>query len=190
MLGIDDAFGLVRRHSRHGPVEMFRVGPFGRAAQHEELRHLLAVQVAVHRVVGGGAERAEHQQHLLLLDEFSRLLDRLGRRVRIVEADELDLAAIDAAFGIDLLEIGLLRPADDAEAGCRAAIGQRLPDADFVLGVVADSRGASQQRECDRQYRSRQSHCSRPSVLFVLSLMQVVAPIRRAPASGSRRWHR
>src|SRR5206468_9764479 len=76
-------------------------------------------------------------------------------------------AAVDAAFRVDLFKIGLLRPADDAEAGCRAAIGQRLPDADFVLGVVADSRGASQQCECDRQYRSRQPHCFRPSVFVV-----------------------
>ena len=71
----------------------------------------------MHGVVGGGPERAEHQQHFVLLDEFSGLLDRLRRRVGVVEADELDLAAVDAAFGVDLLEIGLLRPADDAEAG-------------------------------------------------------------------------
>jgi len=79
------------------------------------------------------------------------VLDCLWRRVRIVEADELDLAAIDAALSVDLLEIGLLRPADDAEAGCRAAIGQRLPDADLVLVALGESARTSQQRECDHQ---------------------------------------
>jgi hypothetical protein len=64
----------------------------------------------MHRVVGGGPERAEHQQHFFLFDELACLLDRLGRRVRVIEADELDLAAVDSAFGVDLLEIGLLRP--------------------------------------------------------------------------------
>src|SRR5438445_11344693 len=59
MLGIDNPFGLVGRHSRHGPAEILWVGPFGRAAEHEELRHLLAIEVAMHRIVGGGPERAE-----------------------------------------------------------------------------------------------------------------------------------
>ena len=105
----------------------------------------------MHRIVGGGTERAEHQQHFLLLDEFSCLLDCLGWGICVVEADELDLAAIDAALGVDLLEIGLLRAADDAEAGCRAAIGQRLPDADLVLVALGQSARTSQQRECDHQ---------------------------------------
>ena len=105
--------------------------------QHEQLRHFLAVEVAMHGVVGGGAERAEHQQHFVLLDQLAGLLDRLRRRVGVVEGDELDLAAVDAAFGVDLLEIGFLRLADDAEAGDRAAVGQGLADADFVLAAAA-----------------------------------------------------
>ncbi len=64
----------------------------------------------MHGGVGGGAERTEHHQHLVLLDQFAGLLDRLRRRIGVVERDEFDLAAVDAAFGIDLLEIGLLRP--------------------------------------------------------------------------------
>ena len=120
----------------------------------------------MHGVVGRGSERAEHQQHFFLLDQLAGLLDRLRRRVGVIEGDELDLAAVDAAFGVDLLEIGLLRPADDAEAGYRAAIGQRLADADFVLVVVGESGSTSQQRECERQYSVARLSLFRPSVLI------------------------
>ena len=89
----------------------------------------------MHSIVGGGAERAEHHLHFVLLDQLACVLNRFRRRVRIVHADELDLPAVDAAFGIDLLEVCLLSATDDTKARQRTAVGQRLSDADFTLGV-------------------------------------------------------
>ena len=61
------------------------------------------------RRIGRRAERLEHQQDLVALDQLARLLDRLRRAVGVVIGDEIDLAAVDAALGIDLVEIGCLR---------------------------------------------------------------------------------
>src|ERR1700694_2683759 len=102
----------------------------------------------MHRAVGGGSQRAEHQQHFILFDELPGLLDRLGRRVRIIEADELYLSAVDAALGVDLLEISFLCPTDDAEPGHRAAVWESLADADLVLAVVG--RGSRNPPEAEQ----------------------------------------
>ena len=52
------------------------------------------------------AEAVEHEGDLLLLDEAARLLDGLRRAVAVVEADQIDLAAVHAALLVDHLEIG------------------------------------------------------------------------------------
>jgi hypothetical protein len=72
--------------------------------------------------VGRRAQRVEEEQHFFLLDQLARLLDRLGRVVAVVERDEVDLAAVDAAFGVDLVEVGADRLADRAVGRCRARI--------------------------------------------------------------------
>jgi len=46
------------------------------------------------------------QENLIVLDELACGLDGFRRVVRIVVGDEIDLPAIDAALGVDLLEIG------------------------------------------------------------------------------------
>ena len=79
------------------------------------------------------AEAVEHEGDMLLLDETAGLLDRLRRAVAVVEADEIDLAAVDAALIVDHLEIGGLRPADHAVGGGRSAVGDGLAELD--LGV-------------------------------------------------------
>jgi hypothetical protein len=63
----------------------------------------------------------EQQQHLVLLDELARLLDRLRRAVAVVVADEVDLAAVDAALLVDHLEVRGDRLADRAVGRGRAA---------------------------------------------------------------------
>jgi len=52
------------------------------------------------------AERVENEQHLVALHQLAGLLNRLRRAVTVVIADEIDLAAVDAADVIDLLEVG------------------------------------------------------------------------------------
>jgi len=58
-----------------------------------------------------------------LLDEAARLLDRLRRAVAVVDADEFDLAAVDAAVVVDHAEKG-------AEV---TELVRRCPDTRFVL---------------------------------------------------------
>ena len=63
----------------------------------------------------GGVPRVLNMQgDLLLLDQPARLLHRLRRAVPVVEADEIDLAAVDAALLVDHPEIGGLGLADQA----------------------------------------------------------------------------
>ena len=83
----------------------------------EQLRHLLGVHVFLDRGVAGRAQRIEDQQHLVGLDQLARLLDGLRRAVAVVIGDEVDLAAVDAAFGVDLVEIGGLGLADRGIGG-------------------------------------------------------------------------
>src|ERR1019366_9684696 len=66
--------------------------------------------------------------------QLARLLDRLRRAVAIVIADEIDLAAVDAAFGIDLPEVGIFGLADHAVSGSGTAIGHDVADLDFGIG--------------------------------------------------------
>ena len=54
-------------------------------------------------------------EHLVLLDELSRQLHRLGRVVPVVEVAVVDLAAVDAALRVDVGEVRLGARADRAE---------------------------------------------------------------------------
>jgi hypothetical protein len=82
-----------------------RIIPFCGAAGEEELWHLLGIHVSLHCRIGGGARRLEDKQDLVAFNELARLLDRLGRAVGVVVADEIDLTAVDTALSVDLLKI-------------------------------------------------------------------------------------
>ena len=82
------------------------------AGGNEELWHLVVIAILPDRKVGRGAERLEQERHLFLLDEPPHLLDRLGRAVGVVDADEIELAAVDPALLVDHLEVGGLRAPD------------------------------------------------------------------------------
>ncbi|KEH14570.1 hypothetical protein GY15_03610 [Delftia sp. 670] len=60
----------------------------------------------MHGLVVRGAQRAEHQQHAVALDQLARLLHALGGVVGVVGREVGDLAAVDAALGVDLGEVG------------------------------------------------------------------------------------
>ena len=80
------------------------------------------------------AERGEHQENLVALDQLADLLDRLRRRIGIVVGDEVDLAAVDAALIVDHPEVGGIGLADDRVNRGRAAIGHRVADLDLGVG--------------------------------------------------------
>ena len=100
----------------------------------KELRNLPVIQVGANGEVSRRSERAEHQQHVVLLDEAARQFQR-GRRIGfVVIGDEADLAAVDPAALVDHLEIRRFGFANRAEDLQTAAIGHDVADADFGIG--------------------------------------------------------
>ncbi len=94
--------------------------------------HPLLVHVLVDGAVGGCSEGLEQERDLVLLDQLADHLHRLGRAVAVVVADEVDLAAVDAALVVDLLEVGGEGLADGPVGGGVAAV--RVGIADLDLG--------------------------------------------------------
>src|SRR5215469_1771145 len=78
---IDPALRRVARNPEHGPGIALGIDQAAGAADLEELRHLLAVEIAPYRFAGRRAERPEDRQHAVLFDQLARLLDSLGRAV-------------------------------------------------------------------------------------------------------------
>ncbi len=113
---------------------MLRLAKARSAGEQKHLRHFALVEIALHRGVGRGAERAENTKDLVLLDEPPGLLDRLGRAVAVVEGDEIDLTAVDPAGVVDHAVEGRLGVPDRREGRGRAAIGDRLADFDLSVG--------------------------------------------------------
>jgi len=131
ILAEDAAFGLIVRLPSHGPRMVDRIVPFGGAGGDEELRHMRVVHVFLDRGIRRGSETLKHEQDAIVLDELARGLDGLLRVVAIVVGDEIDLAAVDAAFGVDLLEVRGDGLADQAVGGGRPAIGHDVADLDL-----------------------------------------------------------
>ena len=134
VLRIDLGFALVVGLPSHGPGEILRIVPLGGAGGDEQLRHLLRIHVFVDRGIRRRSQRIEHEQHFVAFDQLARLLHRLRRAVGVVIADEVDLAAVDAAGIVDLLEVGGFGLADDAIGGSGAAIRHDVADLDFGIG--------------------------------------------------------
>ena len=136
-----------RLHADGGLRELRDVGEFRGAGGQEQLRDILALQIFGDRGVMGGADRGEDQRDLVALHQPARLLHRLRRRVAVVERDQVDLAAIDAAALVDHLEIADLALAERAERRHRPAIGHGLADLDFGCGDAAHFGGGCGQRQ-------------------------------------------
>src|SRR5258706_6416395 len=114
ILRINLRFALVAGLPAHSPREFLGVVPFGGAGGDEQLRHHLGVHVFLDRRVRRCAQRIEDQQDLVALHQLAGLFDRLRRAVAVVVGNEVDLAAVDAAFGIDLPEVGIFGLSDHA----------------------------------------------------------------------------
>src|SRR3989304_5461733 len=132
-------------------------------------------------------------------DELARLLDGLGRAVAVVVGDERHLAAVDAALGVDLVEIGGERAADQAIGGGRTAVGVDVADLDRAVagaGIVFLLRRGGD-RECEHHGQTGQQtksvHGFAPRFAWRVSgaadaLGRRPAPwprARRAPATAS-----
>ena len=146
ILGIDPRLVLVVGLPSHGPGEVLRIVPLRRAGGDEQLRDLLGVQILLDCRVGRRAQRIEHQQHLVALDQLAGVLNRFGRAVGVVVGDEVHLAPVDAALLVDHLEVGRFGLADDAVGGGGTTIRHDVADLDlrvararvvFLLGESA-----------------------------------------------------
>ena len=163
-LGVDARLALVAGRPADSPGEALRIVPLGGARANEQLRHLLRSQILLDRGVGRRADRTEHCQHLVALDQLADLLDRLRRAVAVVIADEVDLAAVDAALGVDLLEIGFGGPADHAKGGRGSAVGHGAADLDFGIGragivFLLRERGSADGNAGNERRHERGSSC-------------------------------
>src|SRR6185437_14482928 len=132
--GIDSSLGLVIGLPADRPREVLRIVPFRRAARDEDLRHLLGVHVFLDRGIARRTQRIEDQQHLVGFDELACLLHGLRRAVAVVIGNEVDLAAVDAAFGIDLVEIGRFGFSNRRIGRRGPRIGHDVADLDLGIG--------------------------------------------------------
>ena len=154
---------LALDHVVRLPAERVRVRlglvPAAASGRDEQVRHALAVQEVDDLGVGRRAERTHHREHLVLQDELLGQRDGLRRVVRVVEVLERDLAPVDAAVGVDVVEERLGRRGDLAVAG-RGRTGQRLRRADRhrrvgnPRDVLGPTPAATARGECERDGRS------------------------------------
>jgi hypothetical protein len=159
VLRIDLGFGRVGRQETHGPGKLLRLVPGRRARQREQLGHLLRVQIRLDRRVGVGADGAQGEENLIVLNELAGRLHDLDRVIRVVIGDDVDLAAVDAAFGVDLVHIGRDDLADDAVGRRRPGDGRRDADADFVGGRWSCVRAVT---HCKTGHRGQRQRCAAP----------------------------
>ena len=101
-LSLDD---VVRLPSE--AVRVLRLAPAGTAGLDEQLGNAVRVEVTLHRQLRRGSERSDVGEDVVHLDELFGQRHRSGRVVLVVVDDVLDLAPVDAAVGVDVLEDGI-----------------------------------------------------------------------------------
>ena len=156
---------------RLGRIEL--EGEFGRG-QREQLQHAGVEQHVLRGEHGRRAHRADHGEDLVALDHLLRGQHGALRIVAAVLQDHLDLAAVDAAGGVDLLDRHLHavgnRNAPDLDRAGQVLMGadHDLGRRDAFIGDLGLGRGRQMgqrkgaHRKAQRLERFR--HCS---LLFV-----------------------
>src|SRR4051812_35520303 len=146
VVAVDPSLLRVRRDVADRPrVLLVVAAERGRAGGDEELRDVVVVQEVPDREIVRGAERVEHPEDLVLLDEPDRVLHRPGRVVGVVEVLVGDLSPEHAAVVVDVLEV-VVRAAGDVPGGGRLA-AQRNAAAELDR-VGADARRREWARAC------------------------------------------
>ena len=96
---------LVVVRSRQAELQvMQRLVHRARRGQREDVRHALGELVGHRRVVHRRAAVGDHHEHVVAVDQLVGGLDRARNLVLVVLDDVLDLAAVDAAGGVGLVE--------------------------------------------------------------------------------------
>ena len=103
-------------------------------------------------------ESAIEKRDIVLLNELARHLKCLGRHVSIVQRQQLQLPAIDAALLVEHFKKGEIADAIGAGEGNGAAVGHRLAHEDFRVGnarAVVFCQGASERTRRHRGQNRR-----------------------------------
>jgi hypothetical protein len=90
------------------------------------------------------ADAVENECDAFLFDQTPRLFEGLRRAVGVVDVEEIELAAVDAALLVDHSEVSGLGPPDNAVGGGRPAERDRLAELNFRVrnaGRVFGPRG-------------------------------------------------
>src|SRR6185437_16901343 len=170
------------------PREVLGVAPLRGTGGDIELRHLLGVHVLVDRRVARRAERLEQREDLLLLDQLAHDLDRLRRAVAVIQADEVDLAAVDAARRVDGLPVGVDRFADRSVGRSGTTIGIGVAELDLgVAGtvVVFLLTGCDRARKC-RRSRPRRDERTPTYLHFALTSLLRFPILHPKQSKGNR----
>ena len=115
-------------------------------------------EVFLNNDIGYVAQALEDEGDLVLFDEPADLFDSLGRVVTVVEANQIDLAAINPAMLVEHLEVGKLGLADGAVGGSRTTVGHGLANLD--LGICDTGTVFFLSRGCACGADDRDSQCS------------------------------
>ena len=160
---VDRALREVARLVADRPrVLLVVLAPRARAARDEQVRHLQLVQVGADGEVRLRPERVVDREHLLVLDEVARLLDRLRRVVRVVDVVVLDLPAVDAAVSVHVLEVGVGALRHRGVCGGGPGQRRRAADQDLLRRHAGRRRPAGRRRRDDRE-RTEQREDDPPS---------------------------
>ena len=133
------AIHVVHAHAKHiGPVGSV-VGVSG----HRRVDHgnLVFLDDRHHRQSVGSTGDAQQCKCAVHVDEFLQGLHGVGRHVLVVLHNHLDLAAIDAAVGVDLFSAQAHAHGDGVtELAGRTGVGQYTADDDFVVSDAGVGR--------------------------------------------------
>jgi hypothetical protein len=82
--------------------------------------------------IGGRSQRIENQQHVVILDQLSSLLECRWRAISVVVGDEVDCAAVDSTLVVDHPDKRGFRLADGRVGRRRSAVRHDVANLDLA----------------------------------------------------------
>src|SRR5262249_15085233 len=110
------------------------IAPPVSAALDEKLRNFSLVEISRDGELRGRSKRTERKGDVVDFDQLARLHSGPPHQIAVVGADQVDLAAVDAALIVDHLHVALLGRTERRAPTARAGIGHRLADLDLAIG--------------------------------------------------------
>src|SRR5262249_47325501 len=89
---------VARAHAAHRVGRLLVIAPPVSAALDEKLRNLSLVEISRNGELRGRSKRAERKGDVVDFDQLARLHPGPPQQIAVVGADQVDLAAVDAAL--------------------------------------------------------------------------------------------